>query len=87
MNYSSAYAFAGKLFDKVSQDFWNKHPGALIGTGIFVIALPYLQKGAKYCYDEAWANFRYWVDAKYPKPMAVVLEEADPVLFSEPTVA
>lgn len=87
MNNFANGEIADKILDKLPQDFFDKHPVVAWGGVIFIIALPSLCSGAKYLVTEGGINFRYWVDAKYGKPTAVVLEVAEPELLGESTAA
>ena len=87
MNYTTDVASYSNIVEKLPQDFCDKHPALVLGGGVFIIMLPAICSGAKFLTKELGGHFRYWVDAKYGKPSTVVLEAADPVLLSEPTVA
>jgi hypothetical protein len=86
MSNSTDIVAYGNIIAKLPQDFCDKHPALILGSGILVIALPAICCGAKYLIEEVGGDFRYWVDAKYGKPPAVTVENSTPVLSNEQTV-
>lgn len=88
MNNSTAIvSFGNNIIAKLPRDFCDKHPGLVLGSGIFVVVFPALCSGAKYLTKEIGGHYRYWVDAKYGKPATVIIEAAEPELLDDQTVA
>ena len=67
-------SFGNNVLAKLPQDFFDKHPGLVIGSGIFVVSLPYICRGAKYIAKGLGKLYRYQIDAKYGKPTTVIVE-------------
>ena len=80
MEYTAEMNFFSNIVEKLSPDFVNQHPKAVLGCALVIILAPTISSKLE-------SNFRYWVDAKYGKPANMVLEASDPMLLSESTAA